>query len=105
GTVVYPSLGSVVAHERGSVNDGVPAYVVMGYPNVTRGPGFLGAKYGYVYLTDTEAGPTGFSKAADLSASRQARREALLAGMRDTYVRQHRGDRKIEDYAAAEVEG
>lgn len=105
GTVLYPSLGSVVAHERGSAGDGVPAYVVMGYPNVTRGPGFLGAKYGYIYLTDTEVGPTGFSRPADLPASRQARREALLASMRDNYVRQHRGDRKIEDYAAAEIEG
>src|SRR3954467_1120234 len=54
GTVVYPSLGSVGAHERGAGGDGVPSYVVMGYPNVTRGPGFLGSKYGYVYLTDTE---------------------------------------------------
>lgn len=105
GTVLYPSLGSIVAHERQSGGDGVPAYVVMGYPNVTRGPGFLGARYGYVYLTDTEAGPTGFSRPAELSASRQSRREAMLAMMRDNYLRQHRGDRKIEDYAAAEVEG
>ena len=104
GTVLYPSLGSIVSHERGSGGDGVPAYVVMGYPNVTRGPGFLGAKYGYIYLTDTEAGPTGFSRPAGLAPSRQARREALLAAMRDNYLQQNRGDRKIEDYAAAEVE-
>ena len=41
GTVTYPSLGSLVVHERGSVNDGAPPYVLIGYPNVTRGPGFL----------------------------------------------------------------
>ena len=35
GTIVYPSLGSIVAHERGPGGDGVPAYVVIGYPNVT----------------------------------------------------------------------
>lgn len=105
GTVLYPSIGSIVAHERPSGGDGVPAYVVMGYPNLTRGPGFLGAKYGYVYLTDTEAGPTGFSRPADISQSRQTRRESLLSTIRDSYVRKHAADRKIEDYAAAGVEG
>ena len=48
GTIMYPSIGSAVAHERGKVDDGAPAYVVMGYPNLTRGPGFLGAKHGFV---------------------------------------------------------
>ena len=61
GTVLYPSLGSVVGHERPSP-DGVPSYVLIGYPNVTRGPGFLGARHGYVYLTDTSAGPAGLSR-------------------------------------------
>ena len=65
GTVVYPSLGSIVAHQRGAATDGVPAYVVIGYPNVTRGPGFLGAKHGYVYLTSggrvRPAGPASVS--------------------------------------------
>src|SRR5438874_7091786 len=37
GTVVYPSLGSVIAHERGAVVPGAPPYVLIGYPNVTRG--------------------------------------------------------------------
>ncbi len=56
-TIAYPSLGSIVAHELGSGGDGVPSYVVAGYPNVSRGPGFLGSRFGYVYLTDTQAGP------------------------------------------------
>src|SRR5204862_1142351 len=60
GTVTYPSLGSIIAHERGAANPEVPAYMLIGYPNVSRGPGFLGAKAGYVYLTDTSAGPAGF---------------------------------------------
>ncbi|MBM3459077.1 MAG: DUF1501 domain-containing protein, partial [Armatimonadetes bacterium] len=41
GTLIYPSVGSVVAHQRGARTEDVPAYVVMGYPNVTRDPGFL----------------------------------------------------------------
>ena len=54
GTVQYPSIGSIIAHKRGSAVEGVPAYVVIGYPNPTRGPGFLNAaSAGYVYLTDT----------------------------------------------------
>ncbi len=57
GTAVYPSLGSIVAHERSAVAEGVPPYVVIGYPNVSRGPGFLGARAGYLYLTDTGQGP------------------------------------------------
>ncbi len=42
GTVVYPSMGSVVSHELEPEQAGVPSYAVMGYPNLTRGPGFLG---------------------------------------------------------------
>lgn len=78
GSTTYPSIGSIVAHERGAVNPDVPAYMLIGYPNVSRGPGFLGAKAGYVYLTDTESGPAGFSRPGDVDPARAARREALL---------------------------
>ena len=84
GTVVYPSVGSLVAHEKGAAEEGVPPYVLIGYPNVTRGPGFLGAKAGYLYLTDTKAGPAGLSRPTDISSERQARREALLGQLRIT---------------------
>ncbi|MDR3638344.1 MAG: DUF1501 domain-containing protein [Isosphaeraceae bacterium] len=82
GTLMYPSLGSVVAHERGPAAEGVPAYVLIGYPNVSRGPGFLGPKSGYVYLTDTKAGPSGFALPADVTVERQASRERLLRTLR-----------------------
>ena len=81
GTVVYPSIGSIIGHERGPRAEGVPPYVVMGYPNVTRGPGFLGAKYGYVYLTDTEAGPAGLRRPSDVTDEQQRRRLLLLDGL------------------------
>ena len=42
GTVTYPSIGSIVAHQRGAASPDVPAYMLIGYPNVSRGPGFLG---------------------------------------------------------------
>ena len=101
GTVVYPSLGSIVAHQRGAATDGVPAYVVIGYPNVTRGPGFLGAKHGYVYLTDTEAGPAGLTRPPELTSDRQQRREALLNQLRRDYVTRNPGDKFIADYDTA----
>lgn len=82
GTLVYPSLGAVVAHERGAAAEGVPAYVLIGYPNVSRGPGFLGPKAGYVYLTDTNSGPAGFALPADVDRARQQSRERLLGTLR-----------------------
>jgi hypothetical protein len=105
GTVVYPSIGSIVSHELGAGAEGVPAYVVMGYPNVTRGPGFLGAKHSYLYLTETDTGPNGLTRPNDISSARQERREALLARLRDNYLAGRHGERSIEDYAAAGVAG
>lgn len=84
GTVTYPSLGSLVVHQRGSVNEDAPPYVLIGYPNVTRGPGFLGAKYGYLYLTETGRGPAGLSRADGITDVRQTRREKYLASLRNS---------------------
>lgn len=100
GTIVYPSIGSIVAHQRGAAGEGVPAYVLIGYPNVTRGPGFLGAKHGYIYLTDTESGPAGLSRAMEISEARQSRREALLAKVRDGYLAREGNDSLVKQYDA-----
>lgn len=96
GTVVYPSLGSVVAHELGAAQTGAPPYVVIGYPNVTRGPGFLGARDGYLYLTDTTQGPAGLARPDGIAADRQSRRAALLQTLRQE---QHEpADSRLRDY-------
>ncbi len=100
GTIVYPSIGSIVAHQRGAAGDGVPAYVLIGYPNVTRGPGFLGSKHSYVYLTDTETGPAGLSRAIEITADRQDRREELLAKIRANYVAKNAEDSYVRQYDA-----
>ncbi len=84
GTVLYPSIGSIIANRRGPENDRVPAYVLIGYPNVTRGPGFLGAKDGYLYLTDTESGPAGLTRPGFLTDTRETRRANLLDTLRQT---------------------
>lgn len=78
GTVTYPSIGSIVAQQRGAADPDVPAYMLMGFPNVSRGPGFLGARHGYVYLLDTVSGPAGFSRPEWVNMDRAARRQALL---------------------------
>ena len=80
GNAVYPSIGSIVAHRRGAADPSVPAYMLIGYPNVSRGPGFLGVKDGYVYLVDTQSGPAGFTRPDGLTSDRESARRALLAG-------------------------
>jgi hypothetical protein len=104
GTVVYPSVGSIVAHQRGAAGEGVPAYVLIGYPNVTRGPGFLGSKHSYIYLTDTESGPAGLSRSLEITSQRQDRREALLAKVRAGYLDRQAGDTAIQQYDATVAE-
>ncbi len=99
GTVVYPSVGSVIAHELGAAGAGAPPYVVIGYPNVTRGPGFLGARDGYLYLTDTSQGPAGLSRPDGVSPARQARREAFLTGLRQSQP--ETTDARLLDYEDA----
>jgi hypothetical protein len=100
GTVTYPSLGSVVAHQLGAANASAPAYVLIGFPNVTRGPGFLGAKHGYLYLTDTSRGPEGLSRPDGLSNDRSLRREALLNELRELNQKKNQ-DAKLNDYEGA----
>jgi hypothetical protein len=101
GTVVYPSIGSIVAQQRGAAAEGVPAYVLIGYPNVTRGPGFLGARYGYVYLVDTQSGPSGFTLPPGVGPPRQTRRQQLLERVRDAYLTDRGAGRLVQDYDAA----
>jgi len=99
GTITYPSLGSLVAQERGAAAEGAPAYVLIGYPNVTRGPGFLGARAGYLYLTSTRQGPAGLSPPADVTPERGARRRQLLSVLKDHADTQN--DARLADYEAA----
>ena len=104
-STVYPSIGSIVSHELGANGDGVPAYVVAGYPSASRGPGFLGAKHSYVYLTDTELGPAGLRRPTGLSSDRYDRRNALVGKLRKEYAEKNTDDERIQDYVAASYAG
>jgi hypothetical protein len=104
GTSQYPSLGSIIAHERGAVSSGVPAYMLIGYPNLTRGPGFLGQTAGFVYLTDLESGPAGLARPVGIDTIRQRRRERLLSTVRDAGSQRFANDRLFNQYNSAVAE-
>lgn len=97
GTVTYPSIGSLIAHERGAADEGAPPYVLIGYPNVTRGPGFLGPKAGYLYTTDTSQGPAGLSRPDGITEARQSRRKRFLSALHKEPTQ----DSRLKDYDAA----
>jgi len=100
GTVTYPSIGSIVAHQRAAAALDVPAYMLIGYPNISRGPGFLGSRYGFVYLVDTNAGPAGFTRPDHVDQRRADARERLLKSLGG---RSQTGS-AIADYEAAQAE-
>lgn len=100
GSTIYPSMGSIVAHERGAVSSEVPAYLLVGYPNVSRGPGFLGARHGYIYLVNTETGPAGFTPPDGIDPARLGRRQQLLAPLQSRAA----DDAALADYAEVQRE-
>jgi len=100
GTITYPSVGSIVAHEKEAAGEGVPKYVVVGSPSLSRNPGFLGAKAGYLYLLDVESGPAGLARPAEVVSSRWKRREDLLGLLRKGYLSRNKEDRLVQDYDA-----
>ena len=73
--------------------------MLIGYPNVTRGPGFLGAKYGYLYLTETGRGPAGLSLAQGIDSWRQRRREQFLSALQRAADKTN--DERLLDYQEA----
>jgi len=100
GNTIYPSIGSIIAHERGAASSEVPAYMLIGYPNVSRGPGFLGAKAGYVYLTDTNTGPSGFTRPSFVDTERASVRQQLLKPLASRVPQ----DSAVGDYMVAQAE-
>lgn len=101
GTIQYPSIGSAVAHQLGSADDGAPPYVVIGYPNVARSPGFLGPKSGYLYLTDLKTGPRGLTRPDYVTEERRLRRFQLLQSVRSTMAQRPEFPESIKAYDEA----
>ena len=106
GNVVYPSIGSIVANQRGAAAPDVPAYILIGYPNVSRGPGFLGSKSGYVYLTDTNTGPAGFTRPDFVNEERAEARQALLKPLMERAPKESVGaDYQVAQQQALQLAG
>ncbi len=101
GTIQYPSIGSAVAHQLGAADEQAPAYTVIGYPNMARSPGFLGAKYGYLYLTDLQTGPRGLARPSYLDLPRIERRERLLDVVRRSSQSEQENSRILRSYDEA----
>ncbi len=104
GTIQYPSIGSAIAHERSSGDSAAPAYVVIGYPNVSRSPGFLGTKHGYLYLTDLQSGPRGLTRPSYVTPERALRREQLLSAVRPTALAERSDSSELRAYDDALAE-
>lgn len=105
GTIIYPSLGSVISHEVGPLEEKAPAYVVLGQPMVPRGPGFLGGKYGYLYVLNTEEGPAGLQPAFGRTLQDHQRREALLGGLSESFYAKKASEPLVEAYEAVTRQG
>ena len=80
----FPSLGSIVARERGA-NGKVPPYINMPHPMSAGGPGFYGAEYAPFVIEADPSQPDfevkDLSQLEGLSDSRFAFRRKLLAGL------------------------
>lgn len=100
GTIVYPSIGSIVAHELGGFDPKAPAYVVVGNPMQPRGPGFLGGKYNYIYVTDTESGPAGLQLPDGVSPHQYETWMRSLRGFSEAYLEKHADTPIIQAYAS-----
>ena len=105
GTVVYPSVGSIIVHTKGQLTDKVPAYVLMGYPSPGRLPGFLGPECGFIYLTDTGSGPKALSRPPRISQDRVERRLDMLNQMRQRYGKKFEEDQQVQAYLNASEKG
>ena len=105
GTIVYPSIGSLVSRLRGPINELVPNYVLMGNPSPAREPGFLGAEHGYIYLTETKGGPKGLVRPERISDQRQQRRLDMLRRVQERYLELHPDEPLIQNYVQAMEQG
>ena len=105
GTVVYPTLGAMIAHLKGPAGEDSPPYVLMGTPSPGRSPGFLGAENGYLLLPNATRGPKGLTRPQRISDERAARRQAMLARLRRDHLDRTGGDERIADYATAQAKG
>lgn len=95
GTIVYPSLASIISAMKGPGSDLMPSYVLMGQRSAGRNPGFLGAEHGPLVVTSTKAGPRGLTRPARIGESQADRRAALLRAVQEDYLAKTGNDERV----------
>ena len=104
GTTVYPSIGSIVAHEMGPARrrgagvcrDGLSERQPRSW--ISGGEGGLHLSHRHV------SWPGRIATALRRNRPATARRERLLGGLRDEYAARHPGDKRIAEYAATSAD-
>src|SRR4051812_39559135 len=94
--LVYPSFGSVVAHEFGPRADLPPYVCIPSLPNIYAGTGYLSSSYGAFSLGDDPARP-GFQvrdlqRPADVDDSRFGKRRKMLDLVNDHFRKIEKSD-------------
>ncbi|MBI3461699.1 MAG: DUF1501 domain-containing protein, partial [Planctomycetes bacterium] len=107
GPIRYPSIGSSLANQLGSPDDGLPAYVSVGpfraFNQDAFGPGFLGPRFGPLVVGAADNpggitnGPGGYpvlkvqdvERAADVSAVRMEKRLQLWDDLQSEFLARH----------------
>ena len=95
GTVIYPSLASIVSAMKGPGSELMPSSVLMGQPSAGRNPGFLGAEHGPLVVSSTTAGPRGLVRPERISEQRAARRAGLLREAEDSFLQRTGEDQRV----------
>src|SRR6267378_682200 len=99
-------IGNTNAHNvLAMIPTRAPATLARTGTRTSRDPGFLGAKYGYIYLTQIETGPNGLIRPPDVDASREDRRETLLAKLRNGFAQRHPGASFVQAQSAISQQG
>jgi hypothetical protein len=70
-----------------------------------RGPGFLGGKYNYTYVTDTESGPASLQRPGQVTREEYEQRLRLLAEFSQPFVGNRKSDSLVQDYVGASDQG
>ena len=94
-SVKYPTLGSIVAHERGKPDSELPGFVRIGQSRFGDSAGLLGVGYDPFVLQ--AAGPMPQNTQLPTEQARYSRRLNLLSKLEDDYANSD-GRQEVEDH-------
>ena len=95
GSIAHPSIGSLVAQQKGKRNEDVPAYVSIG--NLSFGAGFLGSQFAPFFIGDIANPARNLVFPNDVNDDRFKRRFDMLNNLDREFSHQDR-DGVVKDY-------